>query len=153
MYIKENKSRSFRSLAVLLILCLILFFAVTYVNKWRNKSSVQTADKNRTVVVAEELPTGIPLDLPFLSSGIAVENYTTKNGEENISTRKMLLQNGLEEVRGAYLDYFSKYGWETTTDFSKDGMAVLASSKEKQHISVSMTNMDGKTMLELTLTY
>jgi hypothetical protein len=149
--IKTNRSKiGLLSIIFIIIFCILVVGAISFFSGFKDRGKVKTADKSRQVVVAEQLPAGLPADLPYLATGIPVQNFTTLSGKDQIGSRKVLVTNPVAEIKTAYLDYFAKFGWEIVTDFSETGREVLSASKNDQNLTVSIKDSGGKSLLELT---
>lgn len=153
----------------LLLIALILILAIGGVLYWANQkkhtnpaSSKQEAkavykpqkEVAVTSVPGNQLPAGLPSDLPIQSTDSeVVRNIEANSGNDTQSTRTYISKKPIEEIAKDYTEYYVSHGWSPDPIFkTKDNWGVSA-SKDKSLLNVALIpRSDGTVMVSITLT-
>lgn len=143
MALKNHSSRILINIVAVLAFIVLAYFI------FRSNKSPESGNTNTTVnpkdiihteIAAKDLPANSPRDLPFLNTGVVLQNYktTTPEGHQQ-EVRRWVAESTRAEAKKAYSNYFEKNGWTITTSYENNTTTLLGAHKEAVTLSVSIS--------------
>ncbi|MDE2312443.1 MAG: hypothetical protein KGJ93_05170 [Patescibacteria group bacterium] len=107
------------------------------------------------VLPQNEIPSGLPADLPLDKAATAVQNFESKaaDGGKTQFTRVYLSAQSMDDNFTAYQDYLQKQGWHISETMNLAVMKKLVAEKSGATMEITISkDPSGKTLVNVTVT-
>ena len=118
-------------------------------------SQPNLAASQTKVLPQNEIPSGLPADLPLDKAATAVQNFESKtaDGGKTQFTRVYLSAQSMDNNFTAYQDYMQKQGWRISETMNLAIMKKLVAEKSGATMEITISkDSSGKTLVNVTVT-
>jgi hypothetical protein len=149
--VMETRRGSALIVLIIVVVIIIAFLAWWFV--WQQGTAMPSSTQTPTTsgaatsseiveVPGNQMPIGIPSDLPMDTNAQVLQNFQTNypNTQAQMSVREYVTQDTLAQAYADYMNYFENNGWQIISSSSLPGVDSLAATQNLTTLATTFSN-------------
>lgn len=154
----QNSSNSTSVLLKIMLILAVIGLGFLLFKSGKNPESQYTElnvtnNTERTEIRSTETPNNIPQDLPFITQGTVLQNFTNESQTNIQAVRRWVVEGTPEAITQSFMQYFSANNWKEISRLQSGELTIIGFNKNNLALSFSASKQPetSQTVIEVTV--